>query len=122
MITSPSCIPAFADGLFENTATTAAPRVFGGSPICTAASLLVIGASVAPIHACWSFGLLRISSITERAESIEIAKPTFSAPFAATVLIPISLPVASISAPPELPGLIAASVCSSPCSSGPVWP
>ena len=46
----------------------------------------------------------------EMREAIAIAKLTFSAPLAATVVMPISLPRESTSAPPELPGLIAASV------------
>ena len=33
VIRSPSCIPPFDAGLFENTATTAAPRALGCSPI-----------------------------------------------------------------------------------------
>jgi hypothetical protein len=43
-----------------------------------------------------------------------MAKPMFSAPIAIALLMPISLPVMSSRAPPLLPWLIAASVCSRP--------
>ena len=45
-----------------------------------------------------------------RAMLIGIAKPIPSAVWATAVLIPITLPAESSSPPPELPGLIAASV------------
>ena len=101
--TSPSCRPALAAGLPLKTATAAAPRVSGGTPICTAAEAPSMESNVTPIQARLSAGLVRISSITERAPSIAIAKPMFWAPFAPTVLMPISFPFASTSAPPEFP-------------------
>ena len=71
-----------------------------------------------PSQACVSGVWLRIRSITGTAPSIAIAKLTFSASASLTpaVLIPTRRPRRSTSAPPELPGLIAASVCSSPVS------
>ena len=51
--------------------------------------------------------------MTVFAESMLIAKPTFCASAAAiAVLMPTTSPSAFTSGPPELPGLIAASVCS----------
>ena len=57
-----------------------------------------------------------MSSMTGLADEIGIAKPTFCAgcdpvPDATAVLMPITHPFESTSGPPELPGLMAASVC-----------
>ena len=60
--------------------------------------------------------------MTGCAFEIGMAKPTFCADcgLAIAVLIPITLPSASRSGPPELPGLMAASVWSMPTSDAPV--
>ena len=58
-------------------------------------------ASSLPATACSMIG---------RAMSIGIAKPMPLLPDAIAVLMPMTLPSASSSGPPELPGLIAASV------------
>ena len=62
-------------------------------------------------------------SNTSRIVSTGIANPMFSAPIAIALLMPTRRPVMSSNAPPLLPWLIAASVCSSPlysrgCPSG----
>ena len=50
--------------------------------------------------------------MTDFAESMLIAKPTFWLPPASAVLMPTTSPAAFTSGPPEFPGLIAASVWS----------
>src|SRR5262249_4810388 len=47
---------------------------------------------------------------------MSMANPMLLAPSTPAVLIPTTWPSASTRGPPELPGLMAASVCSSPCS------
>ena len=70
---------------------------------------------VMPRKACWTLPLVSSWLISLRAVLIGIAKPMPTLPLplppvSIWELIPITLPAASISGPPELPGLIAASV------------
>ena len=72
-------------------------------------------APLMPRKACWTLPLLSSWLISSRAVLIGIAKPMPTLPLppppvSIWELIPITLPEASISGPPELPGLIAASV------------
>ena len=103
--TSPTWTPAAAAGLPARTsAMVRAPsRSLTSSPSHGAS------AAAAKLALCTSS-----RSNSSRTLSIGIAKPMFSAPIAIALLMPISRPVMSSSAPPLLPWLIAASVCSSP--------
>ncbi len=68
-----------------------------------------------PRYACWTLPLVSSCLISARTVSIGIAKPMPTLPLppppvSIWELMPTTLPEASISGPPELPGLIAASV------------
>ena len=63
-----------------------------------------------PIQTCLTSPKRRRSSTIRRTRSTGIAKPIVFAPPTIAVLIPISSPRTLQSAPPEFPGLIAASV------------
>ena len=63
-----------------------------------------------PMYGRASFSPATACSMIGRAMSIGMAKPIPLLPDAIAVLMPMTLPSASSSGPPELPGLIAASV------------
>src|ERR687891_1930530 len=124
--TSPSSTPASSAGPPGTTLTMPAPsstgvpywnRKFGSD------------ASVEPIpmNATGSPGSSAACVIVGVTELIWMANPMFSAALVPAVLMPTTLPAMSTSGPPELPGLMAASVwitsvytrsCSEPHSSG----
>ena len=75
---------------------------------------LLIATPVIPRNACWTLPLFLSCSAIFLALSIGTANPIPIEPFPPAVaiweLIPITLPWLSMRGPPELPGLIAASV------------
>src|SRR5690606_9690362 len=104
--------PAAAAGPPEVTALTRTPRVFGSRPIASAA----LWVSVPPEIPRYGWATLPVAIIcweTTLTTFDGTAKPTPE--FARTgdsmaVLTPMTSPFRLISGPPELPGLIAASV------------
>ena len=102
---SPALSPAFSAALPGSTLRMRAPEMFGSSPTLT------------PSWARVALPVRSSSSATRLAWLTGIEKPTPIDPPSAPVvaiaeLMPISWPCMSTSGPPELPGLIAASVCS----------
>mmetsp|Transcript_2631 Transcript_2631/g.5873 ORF Transcript_2631/g.5873 Transcript_2631/m.5873 type:complete len:223 (+) Transcript_2631:347-1015(+) len=116
-------IPALAQGELGGTSRTTAPLSTMGIPLL-AASCGVGRRSryEMPSTARCTCPYLTSCSTTPLAVSMGMAKPTPAltpAPRDA-VLIPIRLPPLSSSGPPELPGLMAASVCTTPLILRPV--
>ncbi len=113
---SPSRIPAASAGLPGMTAEPASPAGSAtrtpwstGSPP-RSASAGVIGSWTIPIQGRVSGAPAAAWRMSGRAIAIGIAKPIPSDPPSIAVFTPITRPSISTSAPPELPGLIAASV------------
>ncbi|MNN36721.1 hypothetical protein D3C81_1506260 [compost metagenome] len=110
-ITSPSCNPAFAAGPSRKIPATTMPgRSF--MPYDSASSWLS-GCTSIPSQPRITWPCSMIDFITSSASFTGMAKPMPCEPpdlEKIAVLMPIRLPLASTSAPPELPGLIAASV------------
>ena len=106
VIRSPACIPAFCAALPSPTAATYAPSIPVGvitdtpkAPCWPSATVILVSSFIRSL----------IRSITS---DIGIAKPIPSTVVAPILLevTPITSPAALRSAPPELPGFIAASV------------
>ncbi len=109
----PPSIPALSAGPPLTTVWTITPSLTGR--LIALASSGVIVPPPMPMKACSTSPLAISCWISERAVSIGIAKPMPTLPLppppvAIWELIPITSPSALISGPPELPGLIAASV------------
>ena len=111
----PATRPALAIGLPGTIPSISTPCATG---TCAAlASAVSIESPSRPSHGCSTCPFCSSCGITVFAMSIGIAKPTPTLPLTSELLgscalMPITAPVRSISGPPELPWLIAASVCS----------
>src|SRR6185312_10510661 len=109
--TSPGLMPALSAGPPRSTPAMSAPRV-----LCSrndSATGGVISCTSTPIHPRVTLPFFTICSSTILAVDTGIAKPIPIEPperVKIAVLIPTRLPPTSTSAPPELPGLMAASV------------
>ena len=111
----PATSPAFAIGLPGTIASIITPWSDGTRFALASAASIVSPSS--PSHGCATWPCAFSSGITVLAMSIGIAKPTPTFPLTSELLgscalMPITAPERSISGPPELPWLIAASVCS----------
>ena len=108
-------MPALSAGLSGSTDGSVPPTVVTTAPSSTVrlCSCLTCGSMARnriPIHGRDSVWPCRAWSMIGRAMSIGIANPMPLESVATAVLIPTTAPEASTSGPPELPGLIAASV------------
>ena len=109
----PACNPAFSAGLPLLTSWTRAPWAVGRC--ASFAICAVIGAVVTPMYACSILPLDSSRGTTCFAVLIGMANPMPTEPLpdppvSICALIPITRPRESTSGPPELPGLIDASV------------
>jgi len=114
---SPRFSPAISAGLSGSTFCTRAPSRSGscsrasGSRLFSLATRAVRGTSCRPRYGWITLPPSASWPATRRARLIGIAKPSPApGPERTRVLIPITSPPALISGPPELPGLMAASV------------
>ena len=112
---SPSWSPAAAAGLPSTTADPVPPWLLTRAPSATgvASSFWILRSRVRnrmPIHGRASSWPFTACSMMGRAMSTGMAKPMPEPSVATAVLMPTTAPLASTSGPPELPGLIAASV------------
>ena len=108
MMTSPRLMPAFCAGLSSNTSATRAP-VLPSNPKLLARSGFMRWTPT-PSQPLTTLPFVRRSSITRRVMLLGMANPMPWPAVTMAVLMPTTSPSVLSSGPPELPGLMEASV------------